>query len=465
MPRRPFSLAARLTILFGVSATVIFPMFGWIISRSIERHFAEGDANELLTIAAAVERALTAPVSGVGMGRADQRFDDILVGHHSAALAIANYSGDVVDARGAQPDVGEILRSLPVRAGDEAVYRWDDSGHSYRVLLRPLNARLAAATGGDVLVISVPLDYHLEFLASFHRTLWLMIGASILGLSCIGWIAVRWGHAPLRSIAGRMRQITVSELQARVPPDSVPHELADLAESFNGVLQRLEEAFQRMSNFNADIAHELRTPITNLMTQTQVALSRARTVDAYREVLYSNMEEYERMAQMIGDMLFLAQADKGRFPVANDDIDIGEAMRGLIEYYEGWAEESGVRLVLEGNAQLRGDRRMLQRAFANVLSNAIRHTPAAGTVQIDVGPGPADSVRITIRNPGVKIAAEHLPRLFDRFYRVDQSRQRSAEGAGLGLAIVKSIIDAHGGTVKVSSTDEATTFEIELPAL
>jgi len=108
---------------------------------------------------------------------------------------------------------------------------------------------------------------------------------------------------------------------------------------------------------------------------------------------------------------------------------------------------------------------MLQRAFANVLSNAIRHTPAAGTVHIDVGPGPTDSVRITIRNPGVKIAAEHLPRLFDRFYRVDQSRQRSAEGAGLGLAIVKSIIDAHGGTVKVSSTDEATTFEIELPAL
>jgi two-component system heavy metal sensor histidine kinase CusS len=462
--RRPFSLAARLTILFGVTAAAVFPLFGWIISRSIEHHFADGDTSELLTIAAAVERALGTPAADAVIGRADQRFDDILVGHHSAALAIVAADGRVVHMRGAPPDATRMLRSTAVPATGEDVFRWDDAGHSYRVLVRPLGAGLAAMTGGVSLVVSVPLDYHLEFLASFHRTLWAMVVASILGMSVIGWIAVRWGHAPLRNIAGRMRQITVSELQARVPPESVPRELSDLAESFNGVLARLDEAFQRLSNFNADIAHELRTPITNLMTQTQVAISRARTVDAYREVLYSNMEEYERMAQMIGDMLFLAQADRGSYPITDDEVDIGEAFRGLFDYYEGWAEEGGVRLVLEGGARVRGDRRLLQRAFANLLSNAIRHTPSGREVSVVITRPTGEVVRIAIANPGARIATEHLPRLFDRFYRVDQSRQQSAEGAGLGLAIVKSIVEAHDGSVTVTSTDDATAFVVELPA-
>jgi two-component system heavy metal sensor histidine kinase CusS len=462
--RRPLSLAARLTVLFGVAAAVVFPLFGWIISRSIERHFAEGDTNELRTISVAVERALAMPSNGTGAGRAEQRFDDILVGHHSAALSIVSPERGIVYARGAQPDSASLLEMASDRGANDTVYRWDDGGHSYRVLQHSLTPAIAAAVGGETLMISVPLDYHLGFLANFHRTLWLMIAASIAGMSVIGWVAVRWGHAPLRSIASRMQRITASDLHARVPPASVPRELANLAESFNGVLERLDESFQRLSNFNADIAHELRTPITNLMMQTQVALSRARTVEAYREVLYSNMEEYERMAQMIGDMLFLAQADKTTYPIASEDIGIGEAMRALVDYYEGWAEEAGVALLLDGDARIRGDRRMLQRAFANLISNAIRHTPSGGAVQIAVSAEASGATRIVVRNPGAKIEPEHLPRLFDRFYRVDQSRQRSAEGAGLGLAIVKSIVDAHGGTIRVRSTDDSTSFEIVLPA-
>jgi two-component system heavy metal sensor histidine kinase CusS len=287
--------------------------------------------------------------------------------------------------------------------------------------------------------------------------------SSIAIMSLMGWIAVRQGHAPLREIVARIRRISANKLNRGVPPESVPRELSDLAVSFNDMLLRVDEAFQRLSHFNADIAHELRTPITNLMTQTQVALSRARAVDEYREILYSNMEEYERMAQMIGDMLFLAQADSGACKAEATVVNLAAEVRALSEYYEGWAEERGVALKLEGAAQVTGDRLMLQRALGNLLSNAIRHTPAGRTVHVKLSTSDDGSVSITVENPGAQIPPEHLPKLFDRFYRVDPSRQRSGEGAGLGLAIVKSIVGAHGGKIGVTSVGGRTTFQINLP--
>jgi two-component system heavy metal sensor histidine kinase CusS len=217
-------------------------------------------------------------------------------------------------------------------------------------------------------------------------------------------------------------------------------------------------------NFNADIAHELRTPITNLMTQTQVALSRARTIDEYREILYSNMEEYERMAQMVGDMLFLAQADSGTNKRESIEVDLAAEVRSLFDYYEGWAEESGVSLAVEGDATVAGDRLMLQRALGNLLSNAVRHTPSGGTVRVVLARS-EDRATVSVENPGQPIMAGDLPKIFDRFYRPDPSRQRRGEGAGLGLAIVKSIVEAHNGIIEVASDENGTRFEITFPAI
>jgi two-component system heavy metal sensor histidine kinase CusS len=278
----------------------------------------------------------------------------------------------------------------------------------------------------------------------------------------MGWIAVQQGHAPLRRIVARIHRISANELNTRLEPDSVPGELADLARSFNAMLQRVDKAFRRLSDFNADIAHELRTPIANLMTQTQVALSRARSVDAYREILYSNMEEYERMAQMVGDMLFLAQAERCPANQQLTELDLAAEIRALFDYYEGWAEEHGVTLALSGAATSTGDRPMLQRALGNLLSNAIRHTVAGETVRVGLERTPG-GVRIAIENPGPDIPPEHLPKLFDRFYRVDPARTRNGSGAGLGLAIAKSIVDSHGGTIDVVSAAGRTRFTITLP--
>lgn len=460
---RPLSLATRLTLLFAVAAAIVFPVFGWIIIGEMEDHFEEGDTAELRIIADTVYDALAGMRAPADLPPVERRFDDILVGHHSASLYIVRSDGQLVYESGHHPDLSAVDSASTGPADGDSIELLSEAGQTYRVLVRQIGGAGSALSDVHTLVVATPIDYHLAFLAEFRSTLWLMVASGVLIMSAMGWIAVRRGHAPLREIVKRMRLVSATEGAEVIPPQSVPRELTDLATSFNEMTRRVDESFKRLTNFNADIAHELRTPITNLMTQTQVSLSRARTVDEYREILYSNMEEYERMAQMVGDMLFLAQQDSGAGQRERESVDLSAELRGLFDYYEGWAEERGVSLALEGRATVTGDRLLLQRALGNLLSNAIRHTPAGETVHVGLS-ADDDSVTVEVRNPGVPIAADDLPKIFDRFFRVDPSRQRRGEGAGLGLAIVKSIVEVHGGTVTVASNETGTRFAVTLPA-
>lgn len=458
--QRPFSLALRLTLSFGIAAAIVFSGFGWITERSIKEHFRAEDVAEIEIISQAVHQALATSRSKDELAPIERRFDDILVGHHHASLYIADRDGQPLFASPG-PDLSKAAR-LGSDGGD-TVRQWADADHSYRVLVQSMGADSAANAPPYTVVVAVPIDYHLRFLEHFHQTLWMMVASGFTLMSFMGWLAVRQGHAPLRDIVAKIRSISASQLHTRLSPEAMPAELIDLAASCNDMLGRVEDAFQRLSNYAADIAHELRTPVTSLMTQTQVALSQARTPDEYREILYSNIEEYERMAQMIGDMLFLAKADNGLSKPSIAAVDLAGEVRALFDYYEAWAEERGVSLALEGDATISGDRLMLRRALSNLLSNAIRHTPPGQTVQVRLDPAKDDEISIVVENPGATIPAEHIPRLFDRFYRVDSSRQRGGDGAGLGLAIVKSIVAAHGGRIEVTSIEDKTRFRITLP--
>ena len=200
------------------------------------------------------------------------------------------------------------------------------------------------------------------------------------------------------------------------------------------------------------------------MTQTHVALSRPRSSDDYREVLYSNSEEYERLARMISDMLFLAKSDNGLMVPRTETVDLAIEVRELFEFYDALAEDQGVTLELAGDGTVDAERLMIRRAISNLLSNAINHTSRGGCVSVRIEQAEGRGVRLSVENPGDGIAEEHLSRLFDRFYRVDPSRQRSTDGAGLGLAITKSIVAAHKGTVHAFSKDGLTRFEIVFPA-
>lgn len=458
--RQPPSLTLRLTLLFSAVATVVFLTFGWVIERSLEEHFAQQDMEELKVVAGAVEASLSTRRPGQDLTRIKQRFDDFLVGHHGPLLRIIDATGNVVyNSPGAK--LSQVPLPSTAQRSQDNMLQWRDDKHNYRVLVQQI------AVGNNApytAVIAVAIDFHLHFLKAFRHTLWVMIVSGIVFMGLMSWFAVRQGHRPLHRIIEQISQTSANQLNTSLDPATVPVELTELALSFNELLQRMEEAFTRLSNFSADIAHELRTPVTNLMTQTQVALSQARSLEEYQEILYSNMEEYERMAQMIGDMLFLAKADNARHPPHAEVIDLKNEIANLFDYYEAWAEESRVSLTLEGDAYVQGDRLMLRRALSNLLSNAVRHTPQGNRVAVNISRR-EDEVSIVVKNPGKPIPAEHLPKIFDRFYRTDPSRQRSGEGAGLGLAIVKSIIEAHNGSIVATSDDAAgTQFKICLPA-
>lgn len=457
--RRPMSLGLRLTVLFGLASAVVFPLFGVVIVQSTEQHFRDQDSDELKIIADAVQEVISSADLDAVSESLDQRLRDILVGHHDASLYIADQRGHAVYAS-SSPDLSSLSHEPTQNPGTASIRRWETDGHSYRVLDRSMSQSASAPLS---VIVAVPIDHHQRFLADFQRKLWLMIAGSVALMSVMGWIAVRQGHAPLREIVDKIRQISADELDTRLSPESVPGELTELAESFNEMLARVDKAFHRLSEFNADMAHELRTPIANLMTQTQVALTRARALEEYREILYSNMEEYEQMAQTVGSMLFLAQVDipQQRLDVA--ELDLAHEVAALVEYYEGWAEEHGVTLALAGQVSVSGNRMMLQRALGNLLSNAIRHTPRGGTIGVELSASTNNEAVIVVGNPGPTISPEHLPRLFDRFYRVDPSRQQRVKGVGLGLAIVASIVNAHGGKIDVISADDYTRFIIILP--
>jgi len=281
------------------------------------------------------------------------------------------------------------------------------------------------------------------------------------------WAAVRLGHRPLHRISEQISSITAEQLGKRLDPATVPNDLVDLVTSFNEMIERMEDVFLRLSHVSADIAHELRTPITNLTTQTQVALGQARESEEYREILYSNLEEFERIAKMINEMLWIARTDSGLVTPAFEKIDPVAEIQSLFEYMDAWAEERGLTLRIEGGCpSVNGDRSMFRRAFSNLLTNAIHHADHGSEILVKLSQA-NEQIEIVVQNKGDEIPPADLSKVFERFHRADPSRQRFGAGAGsgtgLGLSIVKSIISAHSGSISVSSTNNLTCFEVHLP--
>jgi two-component system heavy metal sensor histidine kinase CusS len=294
------------------------------------------------------------------------------------------------------------------------------------------------------------ISSHDALLARYRRDLGIVLVSGLLVAAIVGgWIARR-GLLPIADIARAAERIGIENLAYRVQAGRWPHELASLASAFDHMLERLQESFERLSQFSADLAHELRTPINNLMGEAQVTLTRARSPAEYARVLQSALEEYNRLARMIDSMLFLAQADRARLALNRVPLDARGELRAVADFYQALADEQGVELVCEGSATLVADPVLLRRALSNLLSNALKYTPSGGRIALRASGADGGPV-LSVSDTGVGIPAQHLPRLGDRFYRVDPSRANRPEGAGLGLAIVKSIIALHGGSLLIDS--------------
>lgn len=456
------SITSRLTLLFASSSTVVLLLLGYLIAGSVERHFEEQDMEVLTGKLELAQHALEKVRSSADLDALPQQLDDSLVGHHGLAVIVVASEGHILFAtRGAEfPPalLGRNVQASPVRP---AVWLTREN-HP----LRGVSALARTGIEGSqpaIVAVATDISHHEHFMGSFRTTLWsfVVLAAFLTGL--LGWFAVRRGLAPLQAIRRAAAGITAHRLNSRLSADSDPVELAELAETLNEMLARLEDSFRRLSDFSSDIAHELRTPVTNLLTQTQVTLSKARTPDEYRDVLASNAEEFERLSRMISDMLFLAKSDNDLVIPSREPLNLIDEVKGLFEFYEALAEEKSIGLTCSGRGFVSGDRLMLRRAISNLLSNAVRHTPVGGRIAVHVDGTDDSVVKLSVENSGETIPPEHLPRLFDRFYRVDASRQRLSEGAGLGLAITRSILRAHGGDAVVRSEDGVTAFELKIP--
>ncbi len=295
----------------------------------------------------------------------------------------------------------------------------------------------------------------------------LCVAAALAGLSGL-WIARRI-VVSVRRFGSTASRIGASDLHGRMPLEGVPTELLESTQAFNHMLDRLQNAFERLSAFSSDLAHDLRTPLGNLLGEAQVALSRPRSAEEYRAVLESAVEEYERLSRMIGNMLFLARADR-QPAIEAQSVRLADVLQRVVGYFELLAEERGVVLKMEVQAapgvapRIWADESMLGRALSNLVSNALRYAPAGTAIRLHAQPAADGSCTIRVANDGPPIAAEYLPRIFERFYRADAARQGSASGSGLGLAIVRSILEMHGGTAAVDSgPGRPTVFALRFP--
>jgi two-component system heavy metal sensor histidine kinase CusS len=299
-----------------------------------------------------------------------------------------------------------------------------------------------------------------------HSLLTALVSLAAVGIllaSVLGYWVARIGLKPLKELSLEARKLTPPRLSGRLKLTSLPPELDQFVTSFNSTLDRVEQAYSRLESFNADVAHELRSPLTNLIGQTQVALTRGRSAEHYFEVLQSNLEELERLRSIINDMLFLASADQGSKATQLTQSSLAQEVAKTLDYLDFILEDAQVQVEVRGDAHAPIETAHLRRALINLLHNAVQHTSPGQLIHVDIR-DEGDHVSIGVSNPGAQIDGEHLPKLFERFYRVDASRSNSGANHGLGLAIVKAIALMHGGTVFVRSEDGLNTFGINLPS-
>lgn len=459
--RADVSLTVRLATLFALLTAVFLTLAGAVMGRAIELHFRELDHHELSGKLNLIHNLVRHTTSADGLEALPRRLADAFVGHDGMGVLVRDSAGREIYSGHPGFFPAEQLAGERLPDGDTI---WHKDGHQYIGREAVLKLPLSQAPPTDLrILIGLDTSHHMLFLQQLKHRLWIGIGVAVILAAFIGWFAVHKGLAPLRNMTATARSLSAEQLGQRLAEDDAPSEVVELVQAFNGMLHRLELAFQRLGAFSADIAHELRTPVSNLMTQTQVALSRSRNAEAYREILASNLEEYERIARMVSDMLFLAQAENGRLPRPVEPVALEDEVRALMDFYDALADENGVRISLLGAATVTGDRLMLRRAVSNLISNALRHTPAGGVVELSIARTEPGAVSLSVGNPGETIPPDQLARIFERFHRGSSERNLHGEGSGLGLAITRSIAELHGGNVSVRSADGWTSFRIEFP--
>jgi two-component system heavy metal sensor histidine kinase CusS len=375
-------------------------------------------------------------------------------------------------SRGGEPAVLSRLQADAGMRRDTRLEVWRSDGRElYADVLTPMlqasrhvkshDFRIAApGLPGGVLQGRYSVDYT-EVAKLGTRWAWLLVAVT-LAAGALVWAGARWHVrrqlAPLRELATQTRAISPRRLDQRLSLVDPAEELLPWIVQFNALMERLEQAYRHLEAFNADVAHELRTPLATLMGQTELALSRERPAESLRETMVSNLEEMQRLSALVNDMLFLSQADRGATARRGAPVSLAALAAGVAEFHEGTLEEAGLTLRVDGDAAVAVDEALFKRALSNLIGNATRFSERGSTVVVSIAPDETEQVRVTVENAGCGIASEHLPQLFERFFRADASRCCDGEEQhhGLGLAIVAAIARMHAGRTLAESAAGTT---------
>lgn len=343
------------------------------------------------------------------------------------------------------------LPDMPVVAADQPLSVSDLRSGSANPDAPMRAATVAATSGGKTVHLTAAhlAVKEMATLANFRNRILVAVAMAFLLTALLGYLLLRRGLRPLRNMAAHAAAITPARLDSRMDSRDTPVELQQLSDAYNAMLDRLADGYQRLNQFSADLAHEIRTPVGSLMGHCQVALRQPRSVDDYQALLASNLEELERISRMVESILFLARADDAQAALNRQTLDLGDELQRVTGYFEGLAEERQMTLRTSGDGVLNADPLLLRRALSNLVANAIRYADEKSEIDIRAVLSP-DHCLIEVENQGPVLSDSALSKLFDRFYRADASRHQSSDSNGLGLAIVAAIMQLHGGEVTVT---------------
>lgn len=438
------SMKCSLMLMFFVTSVLVLSSIGVVAQLMVKQHFVKEDTQFLNQKHDVLVELMKQPVN------TRQTMFELFV-KNNVVIWLVDNEGLIYQNSTAL--VSDALLNDARRVND-----WSYEGVTYRTKLYTLDDPKYKKA-----LLGLSIDHHLEFYRSLKRILLTLMSAASLFIALACYAIVRRGFKPMSTLQSHLAEINTENMDNRLEDHSLPEELQQLVMSHNQMLDRLEQGFQRLSDFSSDIAHELKTPLANITTQSQVILSRERSVAEYQDALCSNLEEIERLSKTINDTLYLAKSENRLLSKQEQVFELGELMAQSASYYGIMAEEEAIQIEVIGQAWVTADKAMMARVINNLLSNAIRHAAQSSTVFVSVVES-CDGVILSFINQGETISSDDLPYIFNRFYRADKSRQHSGSvGAGLGLAIVRSIVEAHQGWIRVDSKEGITEFKLWLP--
>ena len=338
--------------------------------------------------------------------------------------------------------------ALPGQGTSAVLIQKAKDHRSYRV--QAVWSNVPALNKQRLLEVGMDISSDRRLLSEYRKGLVMVVLVALALLAALTYFLTRRGLKPLDEIGRRIATLGPAQLHQRLYASAWPQELAQFAEGFNSLLERLDESFKRLSQFSADLAHELRTPIHNLRLQADVVLARPRKTPEYKQALESALEEYIRLTKMTEGLLFLARAENGKQELNRQNVDVMAVFREIKNQFEPLAQTKKISIKAEGGAVFTADLTLLNHALSNLLSNACAHTGQGGKVILSAKTDSKGNVEVTVTDTGEGIPAADLPKVFDRFYRVDTSRKRG-DGSGLGLSLVKTVMDLHHGRATIES--------------